>query len=217
MLLAAVAGLAVAAPVRPAGLCDRPVYLFGDSSLLARGVRASGSADLPARMKVFFRRVCGDGIKVETIARDGGRLGDDVDAIAERLARTVPSIAIVHYPTSDIEAGASVDELLRAYSRMVQACASSVSICVVGGQLPVNSFTRAANDRQIELESRASYGLGSNYLPLHRHFESESGTRRLMMPLDSGDGRLVNDAGHATLFELYRRRLIELADPGMRR
>ena len=140
MLLAAVAGLAVAAPVRPAGLCDRPVYLFGDSSLLARGVRASGSADLPARMKVFFRRVCGDGIKVETIARDGGRLGDDVDAIAERLARTVPSIAIVHYPSSDIEAGASVDQLLRAYSRLAHACACLLYTSAAADQRPRVGF-----------------------------------------------------------------------------
>jgi hypothetical protein len=53
---------------------------------------------------------------------------------------------------------------------------------------------------------------GARYLPLRKHFESETTQRRLMLPVDSDDGRHLNAAGHKVLFDLYRRRLLELTN-----
>lgn len=198
-----------AGPIKPVVPCDRPVFVFGDATVLAVGVRAVGSTDFAGRLKSFLRRVCGH-MSVETVGREGGHFLGDAATILDKLAVNQRSIALVHFPFADIESGPAVDTLLSAYRRLVNACTSTRSICIVGGQQPVNGFASAESDRQRELERRASAELGSSYLPLYRHFESESNSRRLIIPLDSGDGRLLNDQGHQVLFELYRRRLLEL-------
>ena len=210
LLLATVLELASAAPVKPVLPCARPVYLFGGSQLLAEGVRDQGSNDLATRMKTFFHRVCGGDVRFEVIAEDDGRLLTATAGIAERLAAGQRSIALIHYPITDIESGTSVDALLQAYRRILAACSKAGSLCIIGGQQPVNAFTEEQAARQLDLERRASAEFGPNYLPLHRYFESESNPRRLMRGLDSGDGRLIGDLGHELVYLVYRRRLLEL-------
>lgn len=210
-LLGVAAGVAVAAPVKPVVPCESTVLVFGDATVLARGVRAPGSTDLVARMKTFFGRVCGGQSRFETIARGGGTLVDDVTLIVDRLARTPRSIALVHFPFADIESGSSVDDLIRVYGTILRVCEASGSLCIIGGQQPVESFSQKEVDRQSELEGRGSAAYGANYLPLYRYFQSESSVRRLMVRFDSGDGRHLDDRGHDLLFEIFRRRLLELA------
>ncbi|MCZ2415557.1 MAG: hypothetical protein LC136_15025 [Burkholderiales bacterium] len=205
-LLAASAHAATVAPVVP---CDRPIMVFGEATVLARGVRIPGSNDLVSRLRVFFRRVCHREPLLEVFAHEHGRLVDDEAAIRDYLGRKPGALVFVHYPYTDIESGVSVDALLDAYRRISEACRLNKAICILGGQQPVEALSRESEARQLELERRASVLLGSEFLPLYRYFQSETATRRLMMPLDSGDGRLVNDEGHEALFELYRRHLIE--------
>lgn len=208
---------AFAAPVEPIVPCGGPVYVFGGSTTLGEGVRAPGSTDFPARLEAFFERVCGGEVTFTNLAEGSGRLVDDVTAISERLARSRRSVAFVHFPFTDLEAGTSVDTILQAYRTLMTACAASGSTCIVGGQQPVNALTAEVTDRQLDLERRASAAFGSNYLPLYRYFQSESGVRRLMLPLDSGDGRYIDDYGHEMLYKLYRQRLIELTSSRKRR
>jgi len=210
LLLAAAVELASAAPIKAVVPCDRPVYLFGGSQVLAEGVRDPGNTDFATRVGAFLRRVCGRGVYFEVVAEDDGRLLPAADRIADRLARGRRSIAMIHYPVTDIESGASVDALLQAYRRILAACSKTGSLCIIGGQQPVNAFNEEQSARQMELERRASAEFGSNYLPLHRYFESESNPRRLMRPVDSGDGRMIDDYGHDLIFVVYRRRLLEL-------
>jgi len=207
----------VAAPVEPIIPCGGQVYVFGGSTILGDGVRAPGSTDFPARMGTSFERVCGGEVTFTNSAGESGRLVDEVAAIAERVARSPRSVAFVHFPFTDLEAGASVDTMLQAYRTLMTACAASGSTCIVGGQQPVNALTEEVTDRQLELERRASAAFGSNYLPLYRYFRSESSVRRLMVPLDSGDGRYIDDFGHDLLYKLYRQRLIELTSSRHRR
>jgi len=202
--------VAMAAPAEPIVPCGGQVYVFGGSTILGEGVRAAGSTDFPTRMESFFERVCGVEVAFTKRAEESGRFVDNLASISGRLARSPRSIAFVHFPFTDLEAGTSVDRLLQAYRTLLAACAASGSTCIVGGQQPVNALTADATDRQLELERRASAAFGANYLPLYRHFRSESGARRLMIPLDSGDGRFINDYGHDLLYKLYRQRLIEL-------
>jgi hypothetical protein len=210
LLLAAAVELASAAPIKAVVPCDRPVYLFGGSQVLAEGVRDPGSNGLSMRIDTFFRRVCRRDVSFEVVAEDDGRLLPAADRIADRLASGRRSIALIHYPVTDIESGASVDALLQAYRRILAACSKTGSLCIIGGQQPVNAFTDEQSARQLELERRASAEFGSNYLPLHRYFESESNPRRLMRWLDSGDGRMIEDFGHELVYLIYRRRLLEL-------
>jgi hypothetical protein len=164
-------------------------------------------------MDTFFERACSGDARFETVSATTGRLADRVEAISDQLARSPRSVAFLHFPFADIESGVSVEWLLRAYMRILDACGASESICVIGGQQPVNSFTDEMSDRQLELERRASAVFSANYVPLYRHFQSESSIRRLMVTLDSGDGRFIGDHGHELLYKLYRRRLLELAGP----
>ena len=208
---------AVAAPVEPIVPCGGEVYVFGGSTMMGDGVRAAGSTDFPARMETFFERVCGGEVTFTKSAEESGRFVDDVAAISERLARSPRSVAFVHFPFTDLEAGTSVDRILQAYRTLLAACTASGSTCIVGGQQPVNALSAEVTDRQLELERRALAAFGANYLPLYRYFRSESGVRRLMIPLDSGDGRHTDDYGHDLLYKLYRRRLIELTSSKKRR
>lgn len=210
LLLAFVPGLANAAPVKPIVPCGVQVYAFGGPTILAEGVKARGSTDFAARMETFFGRVCLGDVTFEMIAEKTGRLIYDPSAISDRLARSPRSVALIHFPASDIDEDISVERLLQAYKRVLDACAASGSICIIGGQQPVNSFTQEMTDLQLELERRASAAFGPNYLPLYRYFQSESSARRLMTAMDSGNGRFVGDYGHELLYQLYRRRLIEL-------
>lgn len=210
LLVALVAASAHAATIAPVVPCDRPLMVFGEATVLARGVRMPGSNDLVSRLRVFFRRACHREPLLEVSAHEHGRLVDDEAAIRDYLGRKTRALVLIHYPYTDVEAGASVDALLDAYRRISEACRLNNATCIVGGQQPVEALSRETEARQLELEGRASALLGSGFLPLYRYFQSETATRRLMVPLDSGDGRLVNDEGHGVLFELYRRRLIEL-------
>lgn len=198
-----------AATIAPVVPCDRPVMVFGEATVLARGVRMPGSNDLVSRLRVFFRRVCDKAPLLEVFAHERGRLVDDEAAIRDSLKRRPRALLFVHYPFTDIESGVSVDALLDAYRRIAEACRSSGALCIFGGQQPVDGLTQRAEASQLELETRASAILGTEFLPLYDYFRSETASKRLMVPLDSGDGRLVNDEGQALLFEVYRRRLIE--------
>lgn len=199
-----------AAPVRPDLPCDRPIVLFGGSTVVADGARARGRNDFATRLRVLFRRVCGSVDAFAVSAHRGDGLLDEVDDIANGLAKGPPSIAILHYPSADIEAGASVEALLEAYRKVADACAASGSLCIIGGQQPVNAFSQEATDRQLLVERRASEKFGRMYLPIYRYFKSEFGARKLMLPADSGDGRQIEDLGHELLYALYRRRILEL-------
>ena len=93
------------------------------------------------------------------------------------------------------------------------ASSSSFAPSAIGtSPIPVPSAGKATDSQR-----RASAAFGANYLPLYRYFRSESGVRRLMIPLDSGDGRHTDDYGHDLLYKLYRRRLIELTSSKKRR
>lgn len=205
-------GLVAAAPVEPVIPCGRQVYAFGGSTILAAGVNAPGSTDFVSRMETFFQRVCGADVKFVAVAEESGKLLDEVDAIVRQLASSPRSVAFLHFPLTDIGSGASVDQMLDAYRRIFKTCAATGSICIIGGQQPVNSFTQQQTDRQLDLERRASSAFGAHFLPLYRYFESESNTRRLIHTLDSGDGLHIGDFGHELLYKLYRRRIIELSD-----
>ena len=217
LVLSLVPVVATAAPVASVVPCGGQVYVFGGSTILGEGVRAPGSTDFPTRMETFFERTCAGEVAFTTSAAESRGLVDSVAAISARLARSPRSVAFVHFPIADLEAGTSVDRMLQAYRTILVACAASGSTCIVGGQQPVNALTAEVTERQLELERRASADFGANYLPLYHHFRSESGTRRLMVPLDSGDGRFINDYGHDLLYKLYRRRLIELTGSQKRR
>jgi len=201
---------AQAAPVKPVLHCDRPITLFGGSTVLADGVRARGSTDFATRLRVFVRRVCGKVDGFEVSAHRGGSLLDEVDEVARMLREAPPGIAIVHYPSADIEAGATVEALLAAYRKIAEACVGGGSICIIGGQQPVNQFSREQVGRQLRLEREAVQMHGRAYLPMYRYFESEFGSRNLMLSADSGDGRHIDDVGHELLYKLYLRRLLEL-------
>lgn len=210
LLLAIVALGSQAAPIEPTLPCDRPVFVFGSSTIMAEGVRVVGRNDFAARMRTFLVRLCGAAVKYEIVAMDDTTLIDEAPRISSLLAQHPGSIALIHFPVTDIENGASVEQLMRIYGVILNVCARTGSICIVGGQQPVNAFGPEASDRQRELERRAVAAFGRNYLPLYRYFESESGTRRLMTPLDSGDGRFIDDRGHDLLFRLYQVRMLEL-------
>ena len=175
-----------AGPVRPDLPCDRPILLFGGSTVMAVGVQARGSNDFATRLRVFFRRVCGSVNAFAVSAHRGDGLLEEVDDIANGLAKGPPRIAILHYPLTDIEAGSSVEALLEAYRKVADACAASGSLCIIGGQQPVNAFSQEETDRQLLVERRASEKFGRMYLPIYRNFKSEFGSRRLMLPADSG-------------------------------
>ena len=189
--------------------CDRPVLVFGEATILARGARVPAANSFVSRLRVFFRRVCDKEPLLEVFAHERGSLIDDEVEIRDNLKRRPRALLLVHYPYSDIESGVSVDALLDAYRRIAEACRSTGALCIFGGQQPVDSFTQHVEASQLELERKASAVLGAGYLPLYAYFRSEAGNKRLMVPLDSGDGRLVNDEGQGLLFEVYRRRLIE--------
>lgn len=210
LLFAIVAAFGQAAPVKPVVPCNRPILVFGDAGVLGKGARIPEAGGFVARMRSFVERVCGGSVRLETVARDSVTLVEQLGAISERLARSPRSIVFLHFPLTDVEAGVPVDRILSAYQKLLDACTSGGSICIIGGQQPVNAFTDSETRRQIEVEQRASDKFGAAYLPMFRHFQSESGRRRLMVRLDSGDGRLLEDYGHELLFELYRRRLLEL-------
>lgn len=195
-----------AAPIEPALPCERPVYMFGADTVLGRGVRGASVAD---RLLTFFARVCRAPIDFETIAVEGGQLLPQLDTVIARLLEGRPSVAFVHLPFGDVASGAKVDNLIEAYARLLATCVSSDSICLIGGQQPVNSFTNEMTERQAELERRASAAFAANYMRLYPYMESEAPGRRLMLPLDSKDGQFVNDYGHELLFALYRNLLLE--------
>lgn len=182
--------------------------VFGDATVLARGVSAPATNGLVARLRLYFERACHAHPSFEVFARDNGRFVEDAAGMREKLAQKPGAVVFVHYPYADLASGVSVDALLDAYRQLAEACRQSSAICIIGGQQPVNALQPDTDASQLELERRASAALGSTFLPLYRHFQSEAGDRRLMVPLDSGDGRLVNDEGHELLFELYRRRLL---------
>jgi len=211
LLLAAVAHRGgAAAPIEPILPCDRTVYIFGGSTILAEGVRVPGSNDFTTRMRSFFERVCDGSVRFNVIAAGKAGLLEEVGRITSRLIREPKSIALIHFPSADIEKGASVHQLIGAYRQLSDACTQSGSICIIGGQQPVNSFGQAETDRQLEVERRATAEFGRHFLALYRYFESETKGRRLMVPFDSGDGRFIDDRGHGLLYEVYRRRLLEL-------
>lgn len=210
LILAAAVDLAAAAPVKPVLPCDRPVHVFGGSQVIGEGVRNVGSNDFVTRVDVFFRRVCGAEIPLAVIAEERGRVISAAAKIADTVTRNPRGIAFVHFPISDVESGVPVDALLAAYRRILDACARAGSICIIGGQLPANALSEEQSERQVEIERRAAAAFGSRYLPLYRYFQSESHHRRLMQPMDSGDGRMIDDLGHELLFRIYRRRLLEL-------
>lgn len=203
------AASAHSAAIVPAVPCDRPILVFGDETVLARGVRVPEANGLVSRLRLFFRRVCDSEPRLEVFAHEHGRLTDDETTIRDRLGRKPGAVVLIHYPYADIGSGVPIEALLDAYRRVAEACRANDATCILGGQQPVDALSHEADARQLELERRASVLLGREFLPLYRHFRSEAPNRRLMIPLDSGDGRLLNDEGHEVLFELYRRRLIE--------
>lgn len=209
VLIAAVCNLAVSAPVDPSLPCDQPVQVFGAQTILGQGVRGASILD---RLRTFFARVCDGPVDFETFTKESGTLAGDFAPIAEQIAARPNSIAFLHFPFSDIEAGTAVDQLLDLYRRLLSVCAESNATCIIGGQQPVNAFNQEMTGRQLELERRASEAFERNYLPIYRYMQSESGSHRLMIPLDSGDGRFVDDRGHELLFTLYRNRLLRFSN-----
>lgn len=201
-----------AAPVLPKVLCDRTVLVFGEPMATGTGVRDRGHSNLATRVHTFFDRVCHEGAEVKTVAGEGGRLVDTSSRVLKTLGDHPHSIAFIHFPFGDIAGGASVDRMLSTYRDVLNACAAVGTLCIIGGQQPVNSLGVQATDRQLELERRAAAEFGMRYLPLYRFFQSETTRRRLMVPLDAGDGRHLSDEGHALLFVLYRQRLLTLAN-----
>lgn len=214
LVLALLLGLSVQAAalatMDPQLPCDRQVYMFGGSQLVGDGLRDPDNNKLSTRVRTFFRRVCGKDVRFKAFGEEDGRLLEEVGEIVAQLAVSPRSIAIIHYPLSDIEHGARVDQLLAAYAQILSACAQSQSLCVIGGQQPVNSFSDGEAHRQQELEHKAAERFDDNFVPLYRVLSSRVNAHRLMTPLDSGDGRLIGDRGHQIVFQLYRRRLLEL-------
>lgn len=174
------------------------------------GVRV---ATFEGRMRTFFTRVCGSAVAFETFAEEDGRLATRIDDIISGIAARPRSITFVHFPAGDVEAGASVEKMLRLYRTIIDQCNAYDAFCIIGGQQPVNAFGDETSARQIEIERRATEAFGAAYLPLYSHLRSEKKRRRLMIPLDSGDGRFANDFGHALLFDLYRNRLLKMTGP----
>lgn len=186
--------------------------VFGDATVLGRGVTAPATNGLVARLRLFFARICHENPAFEVFARDNGRFVDDVAGMREKLGRKPGAAVFVHYPYADLASGVPVDTLLDAYRQLAETCRSSGATCIIGGQQPVDALPPGIDASQLDLERRASAALGSTFLPLYRYFQSEAAGRRLMVPFDSGDGRLINDEGHEVLFELFRRRLLERVD-----
>lgn len=186
--------------------------VFGDATVLGRGVTAPATNGLVARLRLFFARICHENPAFEVFARDNGRFVDDVAGMREKLGRKPGAVVFVHYPYADLASGVPVDTLLDAYRQLAETCRSSGATCIIGGQQPVDALPPGIDASQLDLERRASAALGSTFLPLYRYFQSQAAGRRLMVPFDSGDGRLVNDEGHEVLFELFRRRLLERVD-----
>jgi hypothetical protein len=114
LLALAVAGApCVAGPVTPMLPCDAPVYVFGGATISAAGVRMPGNTDMASRMKSFFSRICRTEIAFQTIANGRGTLADAQDRIRDTVSRSPNSIAFVHFPFADIEAGTPVDQVLQ--------------------------------------------------------------------------------------------------------
>lgn len=209
LLLAAATAPAVGA-IQAVLPCDRNIGVFGGPTVLAKGVRVPGSNDLATRLEVLFARACQSPVHFETFADEREGIIERAGEISAWISRNPRSIVFLHFPVADVESGASPDQLLRTYRSILDTCSMNKALCIIGGQQPVNAFSEELADRQLELEQRAAFSFGANYLPLYRYFASESSTRRLMLPLDSGDGRFVDDRGHDLLFRVYRRRLLEL-------
>src|SRR5690606_13317236 len=145
-----------AAPVKPIVPCDRPVLLFGSATLAAVGVAEVGRNDFASRLEAFFEGVCRKPVRFQTISDDDATLLGAADRIAALVASSPRSIALVHFPVSDIMDEAPVVQIVKAQRGILDACAKSGSMCVVGGQQPVNSLSRELADRQLELERAAS-------------------------------------------------------------
>jgi hypothetical protein len=210
LFLAVAAGSVDAAPIKPILPCDKPMHVFGGPTVLAKGVKEAGRNDFVTRMTTFVRRVCGTAGEVEDLGVEQGGVVGQADTIAAVVGKPPGVIGLIHYPFSDIEDGAPVDVVLQTYRKILEACSAGGSLCIIGGQQPVNSLGPGTTERQLELERRATETFGMHYMPIYRHFQSQSARQRLMIRVDSGDGRMIGDPGHDLLFELYRRRLLEL-------
>ena len=208
--MAIVGACAVAAPVNPTALCDRPVVVVGESTILGNGVVGHAHNGFTSRLQLFFRRVCGEPVAVKVVASDDWTLLDAMDEIAAEIARNPSGIFIVHFPGTDLASGTPVDSIVQRYALILERCNESKSVCIVGGQQPANHHDGRVAELQLELEREAAAAVGARYLPLREHFDSETTQRRLMVPVDSGDGRHLNALGHQVLFDVYRRRLLEL-------
>lgn len=195
------------AVVEPSLPCERQMFLFGASTVL--GERAETTFE--DRLSTFVRRTCREPVRLETIAEDDSKLVDQLDRILATLVAYPRSIALIHFPFTDIAEGVSVDDMLAGYRRILGACAAGNSVCIIGGQQPVNSLDDEASARQVELERRAAQLFGPSFLPLYRHLESELDGTRLMAPVDSGNGRFLNDRGHELIYALFRNRLLEIS------
>ena len=213
LTMAIVGVCAVAAPVDPVVPCDRRVVVVGESTILGQGVVDPAANGFTSRLQLFFRRVCSGAFAVRIIASKDRTLLDAMDEIAAEIARNPRGIFIIHFPMTDVASGAPVDSLVRSYKLVLERCNESASVCIIGGQQPANDQDVRVADLQLGLERTAAAAFGARYLPLYEHFQSETNHRRLMLPLDSGDGSHLNAGGHQVLFELYRRRLLELTDP----
>jgi hypothetical protein len=208
--MAIVGACAAAAPVKPtAALCDRPVVVVGASTIIGKAVVDRAGA-FTSRLELFFRRVCGEPVAMTVIASDDWTLLDAMDEIAAEIARKPSGIFIFHFPGTDLAPGTPVDLLLQSYKLIFERCNESASVCIVGGQQPANHHNDRAVELRLELERKAAAAFGARFLPLHKHFESETTQGRIMLPVDSGDGRHLNAIGQEVLFQLYRRRLLEL-------
>lgn len=204
------ASVAASQPAAISVPCDASVHLFGGATVQAKGVAVRGRNDFESRLKLFFRRVCEEPVDFLTLADKGATLIADSPEIIEKIRGNPGGIFLIHYPLSDLGAGVEAEAVLAQYGQIMSACRNTDSICVIGGQQPVNSYSDETVRQQLRLEREASKLLGENYLPLYRYFESEAPGRHLILRLDSGDGRLVNDHGHELLYVLYRNRLLAL-------
>lgn len=197
-------------PAAPSVPCEAPVHLFGGTTVQAAGVAVPGRNDFASRLELFFRRACRKPVDFVTFSDKGATLIEESREITEKVLDNPGGVFLMHYPLSDLNAGFDAKELLARYEQIISVCRGTDSTCIIGGQQPVNSYSDDMARRQIRLEQEASQLFGKNYLALYRYFESEAPGRRLILRLDSGDGRLVNDQGHELLYVLYRNRLLEL-------
>jgi hypothetical protein len=181
--------------------------MYGEATVQGKGVRGATVED---RRRTFFTGVCDDPVIFETFAEGEGRLATRIHQIIAGIAARPCSITFVHFPAGDAAAGASVDAMLDLYRQIVDQCAAHDTVCIIGGQQPVNAFDDETTLRQIEIERRAAQTFGAAYVPTYKYMRSESSRRRLMIRIDSGDGQFVDDYGHELLFALYRNRLLEL-------